>query len=182
MNETKPRIIKKYQNRRLYDTERSCYITQDQIKRYVSKGISFRVITAKTGDDITRAVLLHIILDEEIMGVPLFTEEALRSIILFSGSGMRGSMSSFLEHMLPALQQNSALGGVDASSRTNEHIRDHVAALQGLLLGNTFQEYINRNMEVFGKANQSIAQNAVKMMKITPPDFNADHNANKKDD
>ena len=169
MSSAKQRLIKKYLNRRLYDTERSCYITQDQIKQYVVQGISFRVVSSKTGQDITRAVLMHIILDEEIMGVPLFTEEALRSIILYSGSGLRNSMSSFLEQMLPALHRShvSEAGSMPAQAS------EHVAALQGMLLGNSFQEYLNRNMEVFGKANQKLVKNAVKMMKITPPDFNS---------
>ena len=165
MKADEQRIIKKYSNRRLYDTSRSCYITQDKVKEYVNSGISFRVVSANSGEDITRSVLLHVILDEEIMGVPLFTEEALRSIILFSGSGMRGSFSGFLEQMLPVLQQeqldsSSAMGSMPA----NDRIREQFATLQGMLLGNSFQEYVNTSMKMMGDVNREIAQNTARMM------------------
>lgn len=165
MKADEQRIIKKYSNRRLYDTKRSCYITQDKIKEYVNSGIAFRVVAAKSGEDITRAVLLHVILDEEIMGVPLFTEEALRSIILFSGSGMRGSFSGFLEQMLPVLQQEQ-LDSTSVMSQMpiNDRIREQFATLQGMLLGNSFQEYLNTSMKMMSDVNREIAQNTARMM------------------
>lgn len=163
-------IIKKYANRRLYDTKASRYITQDQIKEYVFSGVSFRIVEDKTGVDVTRAVLLHIILDEEIMGVPLFTEEALRSVILFSGSGMRSSFSGFLEQMLPTLLKHQLReppfvpgSGMPGQDR----IRDQFAALQGMLLGNAFQEYVNGSMKMMEDVNREILANASRMMQ--PP-------------
>lgn len=163
-------IIKKYANRRLYDTKASRYITQDQIKEYVFSGVSFRIVEDKTGADVTRAVLLHIILDEEIMGVPLFTEEALRSVILFSGSGMRSSFSGFLEQMLPALLKQQLReppftpgDGMPGQDR----IRDQFATLQGMLLGNTFQEYVNSSMKMMEDVNREILANTSRMMQ--PP-------------
>lgn len=163
-------IIKKYANRRLYDTKESRYITQDQIKEYVFSGVSFRIVEDKTGKDVTRAVLLHIILDEEIMGVPLFTEEALRSVILFSGSGMRSSFSGFLEQMLPALLKQQlreppfAPGGAMPGQ---DRIRDQFATLQGMLLGNSFQEYVNSSMKMMEDVNREILANTSRMMQ--PP-------------
>lgn len=163
-------IIKKYANRRLYDTKASSYITQDQIKEYVFSGVSFRIVEDKTGKDVTRAVLLHIILDEEIMGVPLFTEEALRSVILFSGSGMRSSFSGFLEQMLPALLKQQLReppftpGGAMPGQ---DRIRDQFATLQGMLLGNTFQEYVNSSMKMMEDVNREILANTSRMMQ--PP-------------
>ncbi|MBF2735754.1 MAG: hypothetical protein ISN26_06765 [Betaproteobacteria bacterium AqS2] len=162
------RIIKKYANRRLYDTQDSRYITQDKIKEYVFSGISFRVVEDKTGADVTRAVLLHVILEEEIMGVPLFTEEALRSIILFSGSGMRSSFSGFLEQMLPVLLQNQLqeppfMAGMPGQDR----IRDQFATLQGMLLGNSFQEYVNSSVKMMEDVNREIMASASRMMQ--PP-------------
>lgn len=172
MTSIKQRIIKKYSNRRLYDTEESRYITQDRIKEYVNRGIAFRVVSAKSGEDITRSVLLHVILDEEIMGVPLFTEEALRSVILFSGSGMRSSFSSFLEQMLPMLQQSQMPDAafMGQGSGDSDRIREQFASLQGMLLGNSFREYLNRSMEVMGQVNSEIAKNTARMINPDRPD------------
>lgn len=163
-------IIKKYNNRRLYDTHESTYITQDTVKDYVSKGIPFRVVTAKTNDDITRAVLLHVILDEEIMGVPLFTEEALRSIIMMSGSAMRSSLAGFFEQMLPLLHQHN---GTETDNifpgmkEANDRFRDQVAVLQGMMLGNSFMENMTRNMNMVEQVNKSIVENTAQMMNPT---------------
>ena len=175
MTKLKQRIIKKYSNRRLYDTQESEYITQDRIKDYVNRGIVFRVVSSKTGEDITRSVLLHVILDEEVMGVPLFTEEALRSIILFSGSGMRSSFSSFLEQMLPMLQQSqipeqpfmTQVPGVPGNS---DRIQEQLATLQGMLLGNSFSEYLNRSMDMMGKINSEIAKNTARLINPDQPE------------
>lgn len=160
------RVVKKYANRRLYDTEISSYITQEQIKEYVATGIKLKIINAKTEEDVTRSVLLHIILDEEVLGVPLFTEEALRSIIVFSGSSMRSSFSDLLEQMLPTLQQYK----INLPSGFNDDARDKLnsryAAMQGLLFGNAFREYMNRSMEMIMKTNQQLANSAVDI--ITP--------------
>lgn len=157
------RIIKKYSNRRLYDTESSSYITQDKIKEYVIKGVPFQVIRAKTGENTTRSVLLHIILDEEVMGVPLFTEEALRSILLFSGSGMHSAFSGFLEQMLPMLHKSQT----DMSNgplADNERMREQFATMQGMMLGNVFQEYVNRSMELVLSTNRNLAENAAQLL------------------
>ncbi len=159
------RVIKKYANRRLYDTERSCYITQDTVKELVTTGIKFKILNAKSGEDVTRSVLLHIILDEEVLGVPLFTEEALRSIIMFSGSGLRSSFSGFLEQILPMLRRFQLQpGDKDAASQPGDRINDQYAALQGMLLGNAFQEYMNRGIDMMLKANRSMAASAAEVM------------------
>lgn len=165
---TPQHIIKKYSNRRLYDTSISGYITQDTVKEYVSKGIPFRVVNAKSGEDITRSVLLQIILDEEIMGVPLFTEEALRSIIMMSGSAMRSSFAGFFEQMLPMLQQNNANLDLDnvfpGMQDANDRFRDQLAVLQGMMMGNSFMEHVGRNMDMVGKVNETIVENTAKMI------------------
>ena len=167
MPKDKQRIIKKYSNRRLYDTEDSCYITQNKIREYVNSGIVFRVVSAKSGEDITRSVLLHVIFDEEIMGMPLFSEEALRSIILFSGSGMRGSFSSFLEQMLPLLQGNQFTdpGYLARLPGNNDRMREQYASLQNMMLGNSLQEYLNRIMHVMNEINHEFTKNTAKIIK-----------------
>ena len=91
------RIIKKYPNRRLYDTETSSYITLAEVKDLVMASEAFVVRDAKSGDDLTRSILLQIILEEEAGGAPMFTEAVLGNIIRFYGHAMQGFMGSYLE-------------------------------------------------------------------------------------
>ena len=81
MENNKKRVIKKYPNRRLYDTEESRYVTLTDIKKLVTERIHFSVTDKKTGEDITRSILLQIITEQEEEGEPLFTVEALEKII-----------------------------------------------------------------------------------------------------
>src|SRR5699024_4597654 len=92
-----PRIIKKYPNRRLYDTQRSCYITLDDIRELVVHGDDFRIIDKRSDDDITHSILLQVISEQEQSGDPIFSTEALRRIIRFYGDSMQGTMSAYLE-------------------------------------------------------------------------------------
>lgn len=94
------RIIKKYPNRRLYDTEISSYITLEEVRQLVVDGEDFEVRDAKTGDDLTRAVLLQIISEHEETGQPMFTTQLLSQVIRFYGDSMQGFMGSYLEKSL----------------------------------------------------------------------------------
>lgn len=94
------RVIKKYPNRRLYDTDSSSYITLTEVKALVMRGEPFVVRDAKSGQDLTRSILLQIILEEETAGVPLFSENMLANIIRFYGHAMQGYMGSHLEKNL----------------------------------------------------------------------------------
>ena len=94
------RIIKKYPNRRLYDTEISSYITLEEVRQLVIDGEEFEVRDAKTGDDLTRSVLLQIIAEHEETGQPMFTTQLLSQIIRFYGDSMQGFMGSYLEKSL----------------------------------------------------------------------------------
>ena len=91
------RVIKKYPNRRLYDTNTSTYITLAEVKQLVMASENLVVRDAKTGEDITRSIFLQIILEEEAGGRPMFTEAALANIIRFYGHAMQGFMGSYLE-------------------------------------------------------------------------------------
>jgi polyhydroxyalkanoate synthesis repressor PhaR len=84
------RVIKKYPNRRLYDTEESRYVTLCDIRKLVVEEVGFSVIDKKTGDDITRSILLQIITEQEDCGQPLFTVDALEKIIGFYGKSVQG--------------------------------------------------------------------------------------------
>ncbi len=97
------RIIKKYPNRRLYDTTTSAYVTLAEIKQLVMQGQAFAVKDAKSGEDLTRSLLLQIILEEESAGAPMFTEAVLANISRFYGQAMQGHMGAYLESNLQSL-------------------------------------------------------------------------------
>ena len=96
----KDRIIKKYPNRRLYDTFVKKYITLEDIRGLVRDHVKFRVIDARTDEDITRTILLQIVLEEEDKGAPIFSTEVLEQIIRIYGDAMQTFMSSYLEESL----------------------------------------------------------------------------------
>ena len=91
------RLIKKYPNRRLYDTQTSSYITLADVKQLVLGNEDFVVVDAKTEEDLTRSILLQIILEEEANGQPMFSSAALSQIIRYYGHAMQGMMGSYLE-------------------------------------------------------------------------------------
>ncbi|MBK7901262.1 MAG: polyhydroxyalkanoate synthesis repressor PhaR [Azonexus sp.] len=92
------RLIKKYPNRRLYDTKASAYITLGDVKELVLKFEVFKVVDAKSNEDLTRSILLQIILEEETGGVPLFSCELLSGFIRFYGNAMQGMLGKYLEN------------------------------------------------------------------------------------
>ncbi len=91
-----PRIIKKYPNRRIYDTRQSCYITLNDLKNLIISGEEVCVLDASSGDDITRCILLQIINEQEAGGNPIFTTEVLLRMIRFYGDTMQGALTQFL--------------------------------------------------------------------------------------
>jgi polyhydroxyalkanoate synthesis repressor PhaR len=91
------RIIKKYPNRRLYDTEISHYITLEEVRQLVLQNVRFKVEDKRTKEDITRSILLQVIADQEEGGDPIFTSELLTFIIRFYGDPMQSSVSRYLE-------------------------------------------------------------------------------------
>ena len=107
------RTLKKYPNRRLYDTRTSSYITLADVKRMVLAGEEFEVRDAKTADDLTRSILLQIILEEESGGVPMFSTPMLAQIIRFYGHAMQGVMGAMLEKNLQTFveMQSQLVGG-----------------------------------------------------------------------
>lgn len=102
------RVIKKYPNRRLYDTDTSSYVTLGDIKRLVMDNEAFVVRDAKTNEDLTRSILLQIILEEETGGSPMFTAPVLANIIRFYGHAMQGFMGGYLEKNMQALMDLQA--------------------------------------------------------------------------
>ncbi len=97
-----PRIIKKYPNRRLYDTATSGYITLADVKAMVLDNIEFQVIDAKTGEDLSRTILLQLILEEEAGGLPMFSSEMLAQMIRFYGTAQQTIIGSYIEQNVKA--------------------------------------------------------------------------------
>jgi polyhydroxyalkanoate synthesis repressor PhaR len=102
------RTLKKYPNRRLYDTQTSSYITLADVKQMVLAGEDFEVRDAKTGEELTRSILLQIILEEESGGVPMFSTATLSQIIRFYGHAMQGVMGAMLEKNMAAFAELQA--------------------------------------------------------------------------
>ncbi|MFT5452949.1 MAG: polyhydroxyalkanoate synthesis repressor PhaR [Enterobacterales bacterium] len=113
------RIIKKYPNRRLYDTKYSHYITLVDVHDLVRNKVTFHVIDAKTGDDLTRSTLLQIIYDQEEHNLPLITPELLKSIIEFYDDPMHSMFSRYLEHSIAIFKEHL----VDLKSPLNSLLR-----------------------------------------------------------
>ncbi|WP_079436676.1 polyhydroxyalkanoate synthesis repressor PhaR [Zoogloea sp. LCSB751] len=109
------RLIKKYPNRRLYDTQTSSYITLSDVKELVLENANFQVVDAKTGEDLTRNILLQIILEEEAGGAPMFTSDLLSQMIRFYGNAMQGMMGKYLE--------NNIKGFTDMQAKLQEQVR-----------------------------------------------------------
>jgi polyhydroxyalkanoate synthesis repressor PhaR len=130
-------IIKKYANRRLYDTESSSYITLDRLAEMVRQKRQFQVVDAKSGEDITRQVLAQIIMDEEARGSEMLPINFLRQLIGMYGGNMQSMVPHYLEASLNAFQSNQS------------QFRD---ALAGAFSNNPFAEIARRNMEMFQAA------------------------------
>jgi polyhydroxyalkanoate synthesis repressor PhaR len=130
-------IIKKYANRRLYNTESSTYITLEHLAGMVRDKREFKVMDAKTGEDITHNVLTQIIMEEEARGTTLLPVNFLRQLIAMYGDSMQGMVPQYLEASLEAFQRNQS------------QFRD---AMAGALSGGPFAEIAKRNMELFAAA------------------------------
>ena len=131
--------IKKYANRRLYDTESSTYITLDRLAQMVREGREFEVVDAKTGEDITRQVLTQIIVDEEARGgTTMLPINFLKQLIGLYGNSMQNFVPSYLEAAMDAFQRNQS-------------------AAKDAFSGNVFADLAKRNMAIFEDASRAFA-------------------------
>ncbi len=157
------RILKKYPNRRLYDTQLSTYITLADVKAMVLTGEHFEVRDAKSGEDLTRSILLQIILEEETGGVPIFSAQMLAQIIRFYGNAMQGMMGSYLEKNLQTFTdiQNrlaeQSKGLYDPAKQSPEmwtqFLNGQAPAVQGLM-GN----YLDQSRQMFLQMQEQMAK------------------------
>ena len=130
--------IKKYANRRLYDTESSAYITLDRLAQMVREGREFEVVDAKTGDDITRQVLTQIIVEEESRGTTMLPINFLKQLIGHYGNSMQNFVPSYLEAAMDAFQRNQT-------------------AVRDAFGGNVFADIAKRNMAMFEEAGRAFS-------------------------
>ena len=147
------RAIKKYPNRRLYDTKTSSYITLTDVKNMVMACEQFVVVDAKTGEDLTRSILLQIILEEETAGVPMFSTQSLAQIIRFYGHTMQGLMGTYLDQNI----QNF----IDLQGRLAEN---SVMNLQNPLMQNFMGGYLEQTQNMFSQMQQQMSKQAETLM------------------
>ncbi|MDL2337587.1 MAG: polyhydroxyalkanoate synthesis repressor PhaR [Pseudomonadota bacterium] len=172
------RVLKKYPNRRLYDTMASTYITLADVKKMVLSGQAFVVRDAKTSEDLTRAILLQIILEEESGGVPMFSSQMLAQIIRFYGHSMQGMMGSYLEKNLQTFTEiqgrlaEPSLGLYDPAALTPEiwgqFLNGQAPAVQGLM-----STYLEQSKSMFAQMQDQMAKQAETLFPgmpgFTPP-------------
>ena len=154
-------IIKKYPNRRLYDTQTSTYITLVDVKRMVLEKDKFQVLDAKTNEDLTRSIMLQIILEEESGGVPLFSAEMLAQIIRSYGHVMQGMLGSYLEKNMQAFAdiQNDLAGGAqsDAEQKINSEVWQQLLAMQAPMMQGMMSNYIEQSRNMFLQMREIMA-------------------------
>ena len=164
--EPQARLIKKYPNRRLYDTKTSSYITLADVKQMVLKQEDFHVVDAKTGDDLTRQILLQIILEEESGSVPMFSSDLLSQMIRSYGGAMQGFMGSYLEknveafqQMQKALQEQSQKIYGD-NSRVSQDLWTQFMSLQGPAMQSIMQAYMEQSQKMFAQFQDQMQSQA----------------------
>ena len=167
--ETQARLIKKYPNRRLYDTKTSSYITLVDVKQMVLKHEEFQVVDAKTGDDLTRQILLQIILEEESGGLPMFSSDVLAQLIRFYGNAMQGLMGVYLEKNIHAFQemqkslQEQSQRMYGDTPRASQELWTQFMNLQGPAMQSLMQAYIEQSQKMFSQFQEQMQSQARNM-------------------
>ena len=163
------RLIKKYPNRRLYDTRTSTYITLVDVKDLVLKHEDFQVVDAKSGDDLTRSILLQIILEEEAAGVPMFSSDVLSHMIRFYGNAMQGMMGQYLENNIKAFtdmqkklqEQARHLYGDNASM--SKELWSQFLNFQGPAMQSMMGAYVEQSAKMFQQMQDSMQEQTRKL-------------------
>jgi polyhydroxyalkanoate synthesis repressor PhaR len=163
------RLIKKYPNRRLYDTRTSTYITLVDIKDLVLKHEEFQVVDAKTGDDLTRSILLQIILEEEAAGAPMFSSDVLSQMIRFYGNAMQGMMGQYLENNIKAFtdmqkqiqEQARHLYGDNAGM--SKELWSQFLSFQGPAMQSMMGTYVEQSAKMFQQMQDNMQEQSRKL-------------------
>ena len=141
---TATRIIKKYPNRRLYDTEISSYITIEDVRQLIIDGETFEVRDAKTGDDLTRQVLLQIIAEHEQDGQPMLSTQLLSHLIRFYGDSLQGFMGNYLERSMQVFLDQQ------------QQFRSQMGGLMGQTPWTMLNQLTERNMEAWKDSQKNL--------------------------
>jgi polyhydroxyalkanoate synthesis repressor PhaR len=156
------RLIKKYPNRRLYDTRTSSYITLADVKELVLRHEQFQVVDAKTSEDLTRSILLQIILEEEAGGMPMFTSDLLSQLIRFYGNAMQGMVGNYLEKNMQTfvqvqkqLQEQSRSMYGD-NGKINKDLWAQFMNFQGSAMQNMMAAYMDQSKNVFMQMQEQL--------------------------
>ena len=167
------RLIKKYPNRRLYDTQTSSYITLADVKQLVLDDEVFAVVDAKSGEDLTRSILLQIILDEESHGMPMISSAALSQIIRYYGHAMQGMMGSYLEKNIQAfidiqnkLTENSK--GFYEGKPFSPEMWAQFMNVQGPMMQGMMSNYIEQSKSLFIQMQEQMQSQTKNMFGTFP--------------
>lgn len=176
------RTIKKYPNRRLYDTQTSSYITLADVKALVLAHEEFLVVDAKSEEDLTRAILLQIILEEEAGGAPMFSSEMLSQMIRFYGSAMQSMMGRYLDSNMKAFVEMQAklsaqavpgFGGASLGMPAlgSPEMWNQFLNFQGPAMQNMMSAYVEQSQQLFQQMQDRVKEQA---RKIFPANLAAD--------
>ena len=157
------RIIKKYPNRRLYDTETSAYITLAEVRRLVMDRTQFVVRDAKTNEDLTRSILLQIILEEEAGGAPMFTEAVLGNIIRFYGDAMQSFMGAYLEKNVQGFMDLQVTMAEQSKGLSPEMWAQFMNAKSPMMQG-MMGAYVEQSKSVFTQMQEQMQKQSEKML------------------
>lgn len=182
MTASNTRLIKKYPNRRLYDTHTSAYITLADVKQLVLDNEQFVVVDSKTEEDITRSILLQIILEEESGQVPIFSANALAQIIRFYGTAMQGVMGSYIEQNIQAFidiqermaEQSKGIYG----NQLSPEAWTQFMAVQTPVLQNAMNTYIDQSKKLFVQMQEQMREqnlNILGQFPFAPPQNKKDN-------
>jgi len=138
------RVIKKYTNRRLYDTTESRYIALDDIRQLVADGVPFRVIDATGGDDITRSILLQIIVEQEDKGQPILSTRLLEQIILYYGNNLQAFVGTYLEKSM------------DSFVSQQQALQDQMEHMLKMAPSSVLKDMAERNLELWKNVQENL--------------------------
>lgn len=157
------RIIKKYPNRRLYDTETSAYITLAEVRRLVMGNTHFIVRDAKSNEDLTRSILLQIILEEEAGGAPMFTEAVLANIIRFYGDAMQSFMGAYLEKNVQSFMDLQVKMAEQSKGLSPEMWAQFMNAKSPMMQG-MMGAYVEQSKNVFTQMQEQMQKQSEQML------------------
>jgi polyhydroxyalkanoate synthesis repressor PhaR len=168
------RLIKKYPNRRLYDTQTSSYITLSDVKQLVLDADEFSVVDAKTSEDLTRSILLQIILEEEANGAPMFSSVVLAQIIRYYGHAMQGMMGSYLEKNVQAFTDiqdkfANAAGAMGDAKAFSPEMWTQFMNVQGPMMQGMMNNYIDQSKNLFLQMQEQMQNQSKAMFGTTFP-------------